>query len=130
MKKILFVLSSLALVFACNQQDSKEQTGFTIDGTITAMDSGYVYLQKVVDGDLKSIDSVLSTQGKFNFKGAVDFAEMYYLTFGDREHMSGIFLDNNTIEIAGHIDSLDNIVIKGSKSQDEYKQYQDEMKPF
>ncbi|NJO87714.1 MAG: AhpC/TSA family protein [Chloroflexia bacterium] len=130
MKKILFVLSVVALVFACNQQDTEDQASFTINGTVAAFDSGYVYLQKVVDGDLKSIDSVLSTQGKFNFKGAVGFAEMYYLTFGDKEHVSGIFLDNSIIDVTGHIDSLDNVVIKGSKSHDEYKQYQDEMKPF
>ena len=130
MKKFLFVFSIFTLIIACNQQDNSEQKGFTIDGTIAAYDSGYVFLQKVVDGELKTIDSVLSTKGKFNFEGAVDFAEIHYLVFGDKEHMTSIFLDNSNIAITAQLDSLDNIAVTGSKAQDEFKQYQDEMLTF
>jgi len=129
-KKILFVLSIFALVIACNQQDANEQKGFTIDGTIAAYDSGYVYLQKIVDGELKSIDSVLCIDGKFNITGAIDFAEMYYLNFGDRRHTASLFLDNSAIVINAQYDSLQNITITGSKAQDEFNQYEDEMLPF
>ena len=130
MKKILFVLSIFALVFACNQQDTNEQTGFTIDGTVTAFDSGYVYLKKVVYNELKSVDSVLCTKGKFELKGTVDFAEMHYLVFGDKKNTKSIFLDNSEILVNANLDSLDKIGITGSKAHDEFKQYQDEMKPF
>jgi peroxiredoxin len=126
MKKILILLPVLAMVFACNQQ-SKE---FTIDGTITGYDSGYVYLQKVIDGDLISIDSVKHTEGKFQFKGSVEFPEMYYLNFGDRRRRAMLFLDNSQVVFTAMLDSLENASVTGSLSHDEFKRYKDEMKPF
>lgn len=130
MKKVLFALAIFSLIFACNQQNNNEQSGYTINGTIAAYDSGYVYLQKVNDGELTSVDSMICAEGKFTFKGSVDFPEMYYLTFGDRRHMAGIFLENSDILINAQLDSLDDIKITGSKAQDEYKQYKDELHPF
>ncbi len=130
MKKNLFLFLVLTLVVACNQQDTNEQEGFVIDGTVAAFDSGYVYLKKVVDGELNDIDSALCVQGKFNLEGSVDFAEMFYLVFGDNKNMTNIFLDNSKITITANLDSLDKIDVTGSKAHDEFKQYQDEMKPF
>ncbi|MDF1547987.1 MAG: TlpA disulfide reductase family protein [Bacteroidales bacterium] len=130
MKKILFAFVILTFVFACNQQNSDDQSSFTIEGTIAAYDTGYVYLQKVVDGELTTVDSMICSQGKFSFKGTTDFAELYYLSFGDRQHMASIFMENSDIVVKGNLDSLDNISITGSKAQDEYKLYKDEMLPF
>ncbi len=120
------------MVFACNNQQSgsKDGEGFAINGTINGFDSGYVYLHRMGDGRTENVDSMRTQDGKFNFKGKVDFPEMYAISFGDKRHIAMIFLENSNIELVAQYDSLDDIKVKGSKSHDEWSQYEDELSPF
>lgn len=131
MKKVFLILTVATLVYACNnQQSSNNGNGFAINGTVSGYDNGYVYLHKVVDNDLKNIDSIMVKKGKFNLEGLVDFPEVYYLGFGDKRHLVPIFLENSDIEFTAQYDSLRDATIKGSKTQDEMNQYNDELVPF
>lgn len=131
MKRFFIALFALVAFVACNNSQNEEvQSGFNLNGTINGFDSSYVYLQKVIDGSLKTIDSVLCTNGNFNFKGEVGFPEMYYLNLGDRKHTTSFFIENSEIKMMATYDSLENISITGSKSHNEFKQYQDEVLPF
>ncbi len=129
MKKSIFLIATLAIFFACSQK-ADIATNFTIDGSISGFDSAYVQLKKVVDGELKTLDSVLVSQGKFSFKDSVGMPEMYFLVFGDNRHRVGLFLDNSQITFSANFDSLENATITGSKSHDEFKSYKDEILPF
>jgi len=129
MKNLLLLLVIISFLLACNQNERNVNT-FSIDGQITAYDTGYVYLEKRIDGELIKTDSVIASLGKFTFTGTIDYPEFVYLSFGDRKHMKGFFLENSTITFSSNIDSLDAAKIDGSKSQNELKLYEDELLPF
>jgi len=129
MKKLLSVLVIVSFVLACNQKPENVD-GYVLNGQISAYDTGYVYLEKKIDGDLIKIDSVIASKGNFSFNGKIDFPEFVYLSFGDRKHMKGFFLENSTVTFNAHLDSLDVAQIAGSNSQDELKLYEDETHPF
>ena len=129
MKKMTSFLMIIAVLFSCNPKEA-DTSGYTVEGLIIGFDSAYVHLQKRVDGDYISVDSVMVSGGKFNFSAKTGFPEMYYLQFGDSRHRTGFFLENSAITFTAHYDSLDVAVISGSKSQDEFKAYKDEILPF
>ncbi len=129
MKKLLSGLVIVSLVLACNQKPENVD-GYVLNGQISAYDTGYVYLEKKIEGELIKIDSVIASKGKFSFLGKIDFPEYVYLSFGDRKHIKGFFLENSTVSFNAHLDSLDAAQIAGSKAQDELKLYEDETHPF
>ncbi len=129
MKKLLSVLVIISLILACNKKPANVD-GYALNGQISAYDTGYVYLEKKVDGDLIKIDSVIASKGKFSFNGKIDFPEYVFLSFGDKKHMKGFFLENSAITFNANLDSLDAALIVGSKAQDELKLYEDETLPF
>lgn len=129
MKKSVFLLIIVAVLFSCNSKET-ESTGYTIDGTIAGYDSAYVYLKKRVDGEFISLDSFMVSQGRFTFKNQLAFPELHYLVFGDNKHMASFFIENAVINFTAHFDSLDMAKIAGSKSQDEFKAYRVEIMPF
>ncbi len=129
MKKILIIALLINFIWACDIP-AHGQSGFSINGMVTGYDSGLVFLKKREAGNWISLDSIESKQGKFHLKGKLETPEMYYLFFGNGKKYSSIFLDNSNITFSVKIDDLRNPVIKGSKSQNLYVQYQDELKPF
>jgi peroxiredoxin len=129
MKKTLGILVLISLIFACSQKDGNTD-GYILTGKVTAYDTGFVYLQKRVDGDLVKIDSVNASKGVFIFKGEIEFPEFVYLSFGNSKHIKGFFIENSAISITANIDSLDAAKIVGSKAQDELKMYEDETLPY
>ncbi|MEN8120697.1 MAG: TlpA disulfide reductase family protein [Bacteroidota bacterium] len=127
-KKLIFALTVIGFLFACNQQPASE--GFTINGSISGFDSGMVYLTKRADGKWVNLDSVTTQEGNFIFKGSVDFPEVNYLAFGDYNNLKTIFLENSEITFDAHIDSLKDASIIGSSAQDEYMAYTLEGKSY
>ena len=128
MKKLIFALSIVGFLFACNQQPVSE--GFTINGTISEFDSGMVYLTKRFEGKWVNLDSVTTKDGKFVFEGSVDFPEVYSLAFVDNKNSKSIFLENSQIIFSAQIDSLKDAVITGSLAHDEFEAYILEGKVF
>ncbi|MEN8121013.1 MAG: TlpA disulfide reductase family protein [Bacteroidota bacterium] len=129
MKKLLIIALLTNFIWACDIP-AHGQSGFTINGTITGYESGMVFLKKRDSGNWVTLDSMESNKGKFNFKGKMDTPEIYYITFGNNKKISRIFLDNSNITFSVNMDDLRNPVIKGSKAQDQYNQYRDEIKSF
>lgn len=131
MKRLFIALFAIMTFIACNNSpDDVAQSGYEVNGVISGFDSSYVYLQKVIDGSLSAVDSVLCTNGKFVFKGEVNFPEMYYLNFGSRKFHTNLFIENSKIVVEANYDSLENLTITGSRSHAEFEQYQDEVLPF
>ncbi len=132
MRKILFYGVLLVLFFTqCNNQDSKMvQSGFTVNGKITGLDSGKVILQKYVEGKWKKLDSTQLKKGTFTFKGKADNPEMLYLSFPGKKHPLGFFSENTLITIEAQADSLTDAKISGSKINNEYQAFKDSTDRF
>ncbi len=136
MKKINWFLLALFCLYACNSakdaSSSEEATTsvFTITGESQGAYEGPVYLQLYSDNGYETIDSSLVQEGKYSFTGTLETPQRYYLRFQDKEKLVAFFLDASEVQVYSHIDSLDDAVITGSASQDQYLAFEKELAGF
>lgn len=124
MKKYISLLALSIILFACS---SKKDGNMIVQGQIKGLKKGKLYLQKMVDTVLVSVDSV-ALLGKDTFKltDDVDSPILYYLTFDgnttDKRILffgeKGIITINDNVEQFGF-----NPEIKGSKNQEVLDKY-------
>ncbi len=118
MKKIIAVLVVSILIIACS---SKKDGNMIVEGNIKGLKKGTLYLQKMKDTALVSVDSVtVLGDGNFKLTDNVDSPVMYYLTFDGNTTDKRIlfFGDKGTITINDNIDIFGfNPEIIGSKNQ-------------
>jgi peroxiredoxin len=124
MRKLLagsILLAVLVSVISCN---TKKTDGYTINGTITGSDSGWVLLKKREEGKMITADSVQVKEGKFAFIGKVDLPEVFYLKLANKDGAFPFFIENGTLTMKVYADSLDKSSVTGSLSQDAFVAYQ------
>ncbi|GAB7257223.1 DUF4369 domain-containing protein [uncultured Polaribacter sp.] len=119
MKKIVTVLLASMLIYACS---SKKDGNMIVQGNIKGLKKGTLYLQKMNDTVLVSVDSVdVFGDGNFKLTDNVESPVMYYLTFDGNSTDKRIlfFGDKGTITINDNIDIFGfNPEITGSKNQE------------
>jgi peroxiredoxin len=118
MKKLIYLFVLAALITCC-----KTKPHFIVKANIRGSDSLTFLLQKRGPSKYITIDSVKSRKGVFKMEGTVEYPDMVMLTAMNAGKRVGFFLENSKIEITGQIDSLADIKVKGSKTQDEYKAF-------
>jgi len=122
MKKLIYSLLAISLMFACTTQPQYE-----IKGTLTGVNSGSAVLKKVVKGKPETIDSVSIENGSFKMKGTVESPEYCVLVFADTLDYIPLFLENSKITINAHIDSIGATVVEGSQLTGLYKEFDTEL---
>ena len=119
MKKIITVLAIAILIFACS---SKKEGNMTILGKIKGLKKGSLYLQKMNDTVLISIDSIaILGEKRFKLSGNIDSPELFFLTFKGSNTKKRIlfFGEKGIITINDNIDNFGlNPEITGSKNQE------------
>lgn len=86
MKSTIFYLSIIILLFSC-----KNKNEYTIHGSIKGEPTEkWIYLDKYMATSI-AMDSALIVDGAFEFKGSVDFPEVYGLSYHPTKS-AGIFL--------------------------------------
>jgi hypothetical protein len=118
MKKITAILALSIILFSCS---SKKEGNMIIQGQIKGLKKGTLYLQKMNDTLLVSVDSV-ALLGKDTFKltDNVDSPVLYYLTFdGNTTNKRILFFgERGTITINDKVDGFGYAPeITGSKNQ-------------
>lgn len=142
MKKIAnlsFFSLIILLMTGCGQNQNTD--GYTINGTIKGIDSGFVKLMKYNQTDRTSttVDSVKFSGGKFELKGKLESPEMMSLKIEPGNWSIPVFMENSTITVdadttgSEHFDwtayggsigaQLKSFTVTGSKNQDELNQY-------
>jgi peroxiredoxin len=101
---------------------------YSIKGSIEGVETGNVFLQKLVDGQPQTVDTASIVDGKFSFKGKMPIPDIRILRLNERDYFAQFFLENADISVSAKKDSLKNTKIKGSSSQDIFQIYLDEMK--
>ncbi|WP_088323066.1 DUF4369 domain-containing protein [Polaribacter tangerinus] len=118
MKKIIVLVLLAAFAFACS---SKKEGNMIVEGNIKGLKKGTLYLQKMKDTLLTSVDSVaVFGDGNFRLSDNVDSPVIYYLTFnGNTTNRRILFFGNQgTITINDNIDLFGiSPEIKGSENQ-------------
>lgn len=130
MKNLLYVLVAV-LVVSC----AKDSSNFTLKGTIKGLKKGTVYLQKLQDSSLVTIDSlVINGNPEFELHTQLESPEMLYLKlhqYDNEEHIVPFFAAEGVTEIYSTIKKFElDMKIKGSKQQEKLEEYNKMMSRF
>ncbi len=124
--KSLFLLLIAFPFFAFSQPASN---GYEISGKVTGYPDGtpvsFLNQQTNTPEKQATIES-----GKFTIKGNLPEPSFIVLIFADQPPAIPMFIDNSDIKITGDKNSLDNISITGSKTEDEYQELAKALKPY
>lgn len=123
MRNLIAILVLALTVFAC--QKAKDE--FSIKGTIAGVETGKVYLEKIVDGRPQSIDTADVVDGKFAFSGKMETPDIRILRLNEQDYFGQLFLDNSKVKVVANKDSLRLTKITGSPTQDLFKVYLTEL---
>ncbi|PQJ74093.1 DUF4369 domain-containing protein [Polaribacter gangjinensis] len=130
MKKIIAIFSITFTIFAC----SKKEGNMIVEGQIKGLKKGTLYLQKMRDTVLVSVDSVkLLGSEMFRLTDQVDSPVMYYLTFDGNTTDKRIlfFGEEGVITINDHVEKFGiNPTISGSKNQEVMDKFNEINKQF
>ncbi len=129
MKKLWTIFMLPGFFLACNTPEMKEKP-FTLQGEIDAEASGTVYLLKREKGQFVTLDSTMIEDGGFTFKGTIDYPRFTYLKFAERQDYITFFLEPGEIGIIINQHDMNKPLVKGSKSNDIFKTYQDDVDNF
>ncbi len=129
MNRLIFSFAAITLVASCN--GIREGKEFRISGNLTGVEESTMIYYRQSDGsDLTTVDSAVLTDGRFVFKGSLDYPQMIYLQIGDSRQMINIFAENTDMEVSSSVDSLDKTIVRGSVSHDELIAFNAHMKPL
>ncbi|MEI6680178.1 MAG: DUF4369 domain-containing protein, partial [Mariniphaga sp.] len=119
MKSILCLFVVAVLLTSCNTKP--KAPSYVINGKIIGADGNTFYLQKREAGSFVILDSAVSVKGEFKIQGgSLKCPERVYLSQKDKKGNVAFYLENSAISITGSVDSLANVKVAGSKTQDEY----------
>jgi len=125
MKNIFSLLLALLILASC-ANDSKGS--MLVTGTVKGLKKGTLYLQKMNDTILVSVDSlVLDGVENFSLSDELESPEIYYLTLGnDKEKQIPFFGDKGTITINTKLDKFKfGATVEGLKNHELLEQYND-----
>ncbi|MEZ4793361.1 MAG: DUF4369 domain-containing protein [Gelidibacter sp.] len=130
MKK-LFPLIVFILIVSC----AKDHSNFTLKGNIKGLMKGTVYLQKLKDSSLVTIDSlIINGNPEFELTTYLESPEMLYLKlhkYDNEEHVIPFFADKGVTEINSNLKNFElDTKIKGSKQQEKLEEYKKMMSRF
>ena len=116
---IVFTLISLVSLNGCESADNNNR--YVINGDIRGLTSDSVYLYNTLSNKM---ESTVVQNGHFIFSGHIEYPEMYQIYFDSAmTKWTDLFLEDSKISVTGKIDSLHDIQITGSSSQDEFQRY-------
>jgi len=121
MKQIIKAMSigvmAMMMVTSCTVEKNK---GYTIDGEVSSVKDGMVYLKKYVEKSFVDVDSAVITDGKFKFEGVVSEALAHGLTTQKESRRPLVFfLDNDAMTVKLN-ESDKKLVVTGSSVNDIY----------
>jgi len=143
MNNLSFIAVAAAIVLnaaGCQSPDANNNKGsvpdstYTLSGKIQGVDSGWVNLLHR-GSDPLSKDSAILRNGEFSLKGKLPAPEYCTITVhsgGEQKAAFDLFLQSGSITLSGRLDSLTatGVTIKGSPTQDEYRQFLEKEKYF
>ncbi len=110
------------MLLSISSFSQKNTSGFTVKCTMTNLSNGPVKLIVHRNSESITIDSTVSVDGAFTFKGKVAVPELVYVVFADAKKNINFFVENSDITLNCDYQRLDKAVIKGSKTNREYQE--------
>ncbi|MDA3929771.1 MAG: TlpA disulfide reductase family protein [Prolixibacteraceae bacterium] len=123
MKKFLLIAVTALMLWACGKK-----TSFKINGEVVPATEGAIVLFGFDKGNPVALDTAELVDGKFTFTGDVETPELNLLSIkGDKRYITQFFVEANTIDLTVYPDSFEANVVLGSKSNDIFEIYMQEM---
>ncbi len=122
------VIGSFLLMLACHGNESvgplaeTSDSSYAIIGKVTGLDTGLIILNHRQTG---KNDTAVLDHGYFTYKGKADTAEVCSITLG--KQTKRFFLENGKISMLIKKDSLPYALISGTKVQDEYNYFHNQL---
>ena len=115
-KAMVMGVMAVMVVTSCTE----EKKGYIIDGEISDVKDGMVYLKKYVDKSFVDVDSAVITDGKFKFEGVAPEALAHGLTTQKESRRPLVFfLDNDVMNVKLN-ESDKKLIVTGSPVNDIY----------
>lgn len=102
--------------------------GYTIEGKVIGYPDGTVV--DMLNGNGAPEMSTSIANGSFRFNGKMEFPDFKLIAFNKSQPYITMLLDNSNVTINATKDALDQAVVKGSKSNDDFIAYNKVTKPF
>ncbi|POY37984.1 hypothetical protein C3K47_05520 [Solitalea longa] len=131
MKK--FQVLTVASLFMGSVGAFAQSGGFTINGKLTGLEDGKkVYLVKVTleNRKMDTTASAVATAGAFTMKGKVVNGEFCLFSVQGVKGNSQVFMENTNITIEGDVAKIKEVKVSGSKTQDDFNAYNQQMAPY
>ena len=129
MKSIFLTLITALFIVSCSEKKSNNNTQIT--GNIKGFTNGMLYLQKMNDSILVTLDSVkMQSDSNFKFDFDLESPEMMYLVINrgvtnSIDNNLPVFVESGTIEVNTELKYFyANAKITGSKNHELYSQFQ------
>ena len=123
MKKTLLIIACGLAIAACNDGGSE---GFRIEGSLEGdLANGTQVILRKSDENMQPVDVDTATldAGRFSFAGTADQPELYYLFVKGVRGGIPLILENGTIDVRAHKDSLQAAELSGTPQNDAYAAY-------
>ena len=118
MGKFVSKLMVGALMMVAFASCAEEKKGYVIDGQVTDVKEGMMYLKKYVDKTFVDVDSAVITDGKFRFEGVAPEALAHGLTTRKASNRPQVFfLDNDAMQVTLN-ESGKELSVSGSPAND------------
>ena len=127
MKKILSLFITGLILTSCNTKQKPD--GYVINGTAKGLSNGIrAYLQTdSPNGNRVNRDTAIIYNETFKFEGKVSVPELQYLYINSVNANKPLIVENDIINIEVYKDSLFKSVVTGTKSNEVYNLYLEEL---
>lgn len=131
MKYIYITFISLILLVSCS---SEKENQMIVKGTIEGLKKGTLYLQKIQDTLLVSVDSIdLDGKNTFELKTIIESPEIYYLSINNADFNEKIYFfgEKGNFTINTRLDRFSTAFkIAGGKNQEYLNEHQEMIRKF
>lgn len=129
MKKLLFLFLSIPFFGISQTNDSKLLKGFEISGTVTGYENG-TPVSFIDDRTGQPVQQATIENGKFVITGKVDQPTFKTLVFNNQQPVIPLFVENAKILVKGDKNTINQLVVTGSETHNQYMQYINSLKPY
>ena len=127
MKNFICLLVFFSFFFNCTAQDRH----YEITGRIEGAEGVKFILQVNAGGKMINLDTAIVANGMFKITGgSIEYPVTANLITADRKKGLSFYLENSNITISGKLESLSEVKITGSKTQDEILPLSEYLKPM
>ncbi|RXR32210.1 AhpC/TSA family protein [Flavobacterium piscinae] len=122
MKKIFVLLVTASIFIACNKLEDNE---YVIKGIAEGIENGKFIILETQDEtmNLKSVDTTVVMEGKFEFKGISNEPELHFLQVENIPGKVIFVLENGEINISIFKDSINKSKIGGTFNNEQFAKY-------